>query len=140
MEDGTAIGSGLGTAVDRLRSGESKTKVIVLLTDGENNGGLIDPETAKEIAKSFGIKVYTIGIGSEGMAPQPVQTPLGVRMQTVKVEIDENLLREIANETGGQYFRAKNTEDLQGIYATIDGLEKSKIEISTTTSTRLENP
>ena len=133
LEDGTAIGSGLGTSVDRLRSSQSKSKVVVLLTDGENNGGLIDPKTAKEIAKSFGVKVYTIGVGSESTAPQPIQTPLGVQMQTVKVSIDEKLLTEIANETGGQYFRATNNAGLSGIYSTIDALEKSKVEITNTT-------
>ena len=132
LEDGTAIGSGLGTSVDRLRSSKSKTKIVVLLTDGENNGGLIDPKTAKEIAKAFGVKVYTIGVGTEGMAPQPVNTPLGVVMQTQKVSIDEKLLKEIANETGGKYFRAKDNESLAGIYGTIDQLEKSKVEITNT--------
>lgn len=132
LEDGTAIGSGLGTSVDRLRSSKSKTKIVVLLTDGENNGGLIDPKTAKEIAKAFGVKVYTIGVGTEGMAPQPVNTPLGVVMQTQKVSIDEKLLNEIATETGGKYFRAKDNESLAGIYGTIDQLEKSKVEITNT--------
>jgi Ca-activated chloride channel family protein len=132
LEDGTAIGSGLATGVDRLRSSTSKTKIIVLLTDGENNGGLIDPKTAKEIAKAYGVKVYTIGLGTDGIAPLPIQTPMGVQMQSMKVAIDEKLLQEIANETGGQYFRAKDNQSLQGIYTTIDGLEKSKVEISTT--------
>jgi Ca-activated chloride channel family protein len=137
LEDGTAIGSGLGTSVDRLRTSTSKSKIVVLLTDGENNGGLIDPKTAKEIAKRFGIKVYTIGVGTDGLAPQPVQTPVGVQMQSVKVSIDEPLLKEISSETGGQYFRAKDNAGLAGIYSTIDGLEKSKVEIST--STRFTN-
>ncbi len=110
--------------MDRLRSSDSKSKVILLLTDGENNGGLIDPKTAKEIAKAFGIKVYTIGVGTEGFAPQPVNTPMGIVMQTQKVSIDEKLLTEIANETGGKYFRAKDNESLNSIYATIDTLEK----------------
>ena len=130
LEDGTAIGSGLGTSVDRLRTSKSKSKVVILLTDGENNGGLIDPKTAKEIAKAFGIKVYTIGVGTEGYAPQPVQTPMGIVMQNGKVSIDEKLLKEIANETGGKYFRAKNNEGLTDIYAEINNLEKSKVEIS----------
>lgn len=133
LEDGTAIGSGLGTSVDRLRTSKSKSKVIILLTDGENNGGLIDPETAKEIAKAFSIKVYTIGVGTDGYAPQPVNTPMGIVMQNGKVSIDEKLLKEIATETGGKYFRAKNTEGLVGIYDEINGLEKSKVEISTLT-------
>ena len=130
LEDGTAIGSGLGTGVDRLRTSKSKTKVIILLTDGENNGGLIDPRTAKEIAKAFSVKVYTIGVGTDGYAPQPVQTPMGIVMQNGKVSIDEKLLKEIAEETGGKYFRAKNNEGLTDIYAAINSLEKSKVEIS----------
>ncbi len=132
LEDGTAIGSGLGTSVDRLRGSKSKSKIVVLLTDGENNGGLIDPKTAKDIAKAFNIKVYTIGVGTDGTALQPVQTDLGVQMRSVKVSIDEKLLQEIASETGGEYFRAKDNESLSGIYSTIDGLERSKVEIVST--------
>jgi Ca-activated chloride channel homolog len=132
MADGTAIGSGLATSVDRLRSSSSKTRVVVLLTDGENNGGLIDPKTAKEIAKSLGIKVYTIGVGTEGFAPTPVQTPGGgIIMQQEKVNIDEKLLTEIAKETGGKYFRARDNEGLKNIYSEIDQLEKTKIDINT---------
>jgi len=122
----------LGTSVDRLRSSTSKTKIVVLLTDGENNGGLVDPKTAKEIAKTFGVRVYTIGVGSEGYAPQPVNTPLGVVMQNEKVSIDEKLLKEIATETGGQYFRARDNESLKEIYKNIDGLERSKVELINT--------
>ena len=133
LEDGTAIGSGLGTSVDRLRTSKSKSKVIILLTDGENNGGLIDPKTAKEIAKAFAVKVYTIGVGTDGYAQQPVNTPLGVQMQSQKVTIDEKLLREIANETGGKYFRARDNDGLSRIYSEIDKLEKSKVEISSIT-------
>lgn len=133
LEDGTAIGSGLGTSVDRIRNSKSKSKVVILLTDGENNGGLIDPKTAKEIAKAFAIKVYTIGVGTDGYAPQPVNTPLGVQMQNVKVTIDEKLMREIATETGGKYFRAMDNEGLKSIYNEIDRLEKSKVEISSLT-------
>lgn len=131
LEDGTAIGSGLATGVDRLRNSPSKSKVIILLTDGENNGGLIDPNTAKEIAKSVGVRVYTIGMGTEGFAPVPVQTPGGVVMQREKVNIDEKLLTQIANETGGHYYRAKDNESLKNIYNEIDQLEKSKIEVNT---------
>jgi Ca-activated chloride channel family protein len=132
MVDGTAIGSGLATSVDRLRSSVTKSKVVVLLTDGENNGGLIDPRTAKEIAKVLGIKVYTIGVGTEGFAPTPIQTPGGgIVMQQEKVNIDEALLTEIAKETGGRYFRARDNESLKSIYAEIDQLEKTKIEINT---------
>lgn len=132
MVDGTAIGSGLATSADRLRSGTTKSKVVVLLTDGENNGGLIDPRTAKEIARTLGIRVYTIGVGTEGFAPTPVQTPGGgIIMQQEKVNIDEKLLTEIARETGGKYFRAKDNASLKQIYADIDQLEKTRIEIKT---------
>jgi len=134
LEDGTAIGSGLATSVDRLRSSKSKSKVVILLTDGENNGGLIDPNTAKEIAKTVGVKVYTIGVGTEGYAPVPLQGSGGVVMQREKVNIDEKLLKEIADETGGRYFRAKDNESLKNIYNEIDKLEKSRIETTTTTS------
>ena len=130
LEDGTAIGSGLATGVDRLRNSPSKSKVIILLTDGENNGGLIDPNTAKEIAKSVGVRVYTVGMGTEGYAPVPVQTPGGVIMQREKVNIDEKLLTQIAQETGGKYYRAKDNESLKSIYSEIDQLEKSKIEVT----------
>jgi Ca-activated chloride channel homolog len=130
LEDGTAIGSGLATGVDRLRSSTSKSKVIILLTDGENNGGLIDPNTAKEIAKSVGVRVYTVGMGTEGYAEVPVQTSGGVVMQREKVNIDEKLLTQIAKETGGQYYRAKDNESLKSIYAEIDRLERSKIEVT----------
>ena len=133
LEDGTAIGSGLATGVERLRSSQSKSKVIILLTDGENNGGLIDPNTAKEIAKSLRVRVYTVGVGTEGFASVPVQTPSGVIMQREKVSIDEKLLTQIADETGGKYFRAKDNESLSAIYKEIDKMEKSKIEISTYT-------
>jgi Ca-activated chloride channel homolog len=131
LEDGTAIGSGLATSVDRLRSSPSKSKVVILLTDGENNGGLIDPNTAKEIAKSLGVRVYTIGVGTEGYAPVPIQTPTGVVMQKEKINIDEKLLTQIADETGGKYYRAKDDSSLKKIYADIDKLEKSKVEITT---------
>ena len=133
LEDGTAIGSGLATGVERLRSSTSKSKVIILLTDGENNGGSIDPNTAKEIAKSFGIRVYTVGMGTEGFAPVPVQTSAGVIMQREKVSIDEKLLTQIANETGGKYFRATDNENLANIYKEIDRLEKSRFQVTTFT-------
>ena len=130
LEDGTAIGSGLATGVDRLRNSKSKSKVIILLTDGVNNGGLIDPSTAKEIAKTFKIKVYTIGVGTNGYAPTPVSTPMGIVMQNEKVAIDEKLLQNIAYETGGKYFRATDNRSLENIYKEIDRLEKSKVEIT----------
>lgn len=133
LEDGTAIGDGLSTSVDRLRSSKTKSKVIILLTDGENNGGLIGPDNAKEIAKAFGIKVYTIGVGTDGFAPFPIKTPMGVIMQQQKVTIDEKLLTAIASETGGKYFRAKDNAGLEGIYSEINELEKSKVEIATLT-------
>jgi len=133
LEDGTSIGDGLATSVDRLRSDKAKTKIVILLTDGENNGGLIDPSTAKEIAKTFGVKVYTIGVGTEGYASFPEQTALGVVMQQEKVTIDEDLLRNIASETGGKYFRATDNTSLDSIYNDIDKLEKSKVEITSTT-------
>lgn len=129
LEDGTAIGSGLATSVDRLRNSESKSKVVLLLTDGENNGGLIDPKTAKEIAKSFSIRVYTIGMASEGYAPQPVNTPTGITIDRQKIAIDEALLKEIAGETGGSYFRARDNQSLAAIYSDIDKMEKSRVEI-----------
>lgn len=131
LADGTAIGDGLATSVDRLKNSQSKSKVVILLTDGENQGGLIDPLTAKEIAKSIGIRVYTIGIGSDGYASAPVQGQSGVVLQRQKINIDEGLLRQIASETGGLYFRARDNSTLRNIYTEIDKLEKSKIEITT---------
>ncbi|HPA22978.1 MAG TPA: VWA domain-containing protein [Ferruginibacter sp.] len=130
LVDGTAIGSGLSTSVDRIRNSKSKSKVIILLTDGENNGGLIDPQTAKEIAKAFAIKVYTIGVGTIGEAPMPYRNPDGsisTRMQ--KVAIDEPLMQQIATETGGRYFRATDNNSLAEIYTSIDKLEKTKVEV-----------
>ena len=134
LDDGTAIGEGLATGVDRLRNSKTKSKVIILLTDGINNGGLIDPITARDIAKTFGIKVYTIGVGTEGVAPFPVNTPEGVIMEQQKVEIDEDLLKDIATETGGKYYRATNNAVLSNIYKDINGLEKSRIQSTTYTS------
>jgi Ca-activated chloride channel family protein len=131
LEDGTAIGSGLATSVDRLRSSKSKSKVVILLTDGINNGGLIDPATATEIAKAYKVKVYTIGVGTDGFAPTPISTPMGIVMQNEKVAIDEKLLKSIADQTGGKYFRATDNKSLTNIYAEIDQLEKSKVQITT---------
>ncbi len=130
VPDGTAIGNGIADAVGRLKDGKAKSKVIILLTDGENNSGEIDPLTAAEIAKTYGIRVYTIGIGTEGEAPYPVQTPYGIRYQMVPVEIDEGLLKNIAEMTGGEYFRATNNASLDEIYKKIDKLEKSRIEVT----------
>ena len=126
LEDGTAIGDGLGVSVDRLKNVKTKSKVIILLTDGEDQGGRIDPLAGKELAKAYGIRVYTIGVGTEGYAPVP--TADGTRQQ--KVNIDEKLLRMIANETGGLYFRARDNESLKNIYQEIDKLEKSRIEVT----------
>ncbi len=128
IEDGTAIGVGLATAINRIRDSDAISKVVILLTDGVNNTGSIDPVTAAEIAKSFGIRVYTVGVGSMGYADYPVQTPFGMRYQKMQVEIDEALLQKIAGMTGGQYFRAVDNTSLQNVYAEIDKLEKSKIE------------
>jgi Ca-activated chloride channel family protein len=128
IEDGTAIGVGLATAINRIKDSDAISKVVILLTDGVNNTGSIDPVTAAEIAKTFGIRVYTVGVGSMGFADYPVQTPFGMRYQKMQVEIDEALLRRIAELTGGQYFRAVDNTSLQRVYAEIDKLEKSKIE------------
>lgn len=130
IKDGTAIGMGLGTAISRLQESKAKSKVIILLTDGENNAGSIPPETASEMAKSFGIKVYTIGIGSKGKAPFPYETPFGTRTQNLDVNIDEDLLRTIASNTGGEYFRATGNKTLEQIYEKIDKLEKTKIDVA----------
>jgi Ca-activated chloride channel family protein len=128
LEDGTAIGLGLANAVSRLKDSEAKSKVVILLTDGENNRGEIAPITAAEIAKTFGVRVYTIGIGTMGTAPYPVQTPFGVQLRDMEVKIDEKTLQEIATITDGKYFRATNNRTLTEIYKEIDRLERSKIE------------
>ena len=130
VDDGTAIGMGLATAINRLKDSESISKVIILLTDGVNNSGTIPPLTAAEIAQKFGIRVYTIGVGTEGFAPYPFQTPFGIQYQEVEVKIDEKTLQDIATLTDGKYFRATNNNSLREIYKDIDALEKSKIEIT----------
>ena len=130
IDDGTAIGDGLATAINRLKDSEAISKVIILLTDGLNNSGSVDPYTAAEMAKLFGIRVYTIGVGSYGTAPFPVQTMFGVQYQQMKVEIDERLLTTIANKSGGKYFRATSNQRLDEIYHEIDKLERSKIEVT----------
>jgi len=129
IEDGTAIGMGLATAVNRIKDSKAKSKVIILLTDGVNNKGEIAPATAAGIAKTFGIRVYTVGVGTQGMAPYPVQTPYGMQYQDMPVEIDEEILQEIAQTTGGKYFRATDNDSLEKIYKEIDKLEKSKIDV-----------
>lgn len=129
IEDGTAIGSALATAVRRLESSDAQTKIVILLTDGQNNAGKIPPSTAAEAAKSLGYRVYTIGAGTRGLAPFPQTDPFGNKVYVpTPVDIDEAALRQIAQTTGGRYYRATDLETLQGIYAEIDELEKSPYE------------
>ncbi len=130
LEDGTAIGEGLATAVTRVKDAKTKSKVIVLITDGVNNAGSIPPATAGEIAKTFGIRVYSIGVGTKGMAPYPFKTPFGVQYQNMEVQIDEDLLTQVAGNTEGKYFRATNNKALEGVFKEIDRMEKSKIEVT----------
>jgi Ca-activated chloride channel homolog len=130
IEDGTALGDGLATAVNRLKTSKAISKVIILLTDGVSNMGALDPLSAAEIAKLYGIRIYTIGVGTTGMAPYPVQTPFGIQLQPMPVQIDETLLREVSRLTDGKYFRATNTVKLRQIYQEIDKLEKSKIDVT----------
>ena len=130
IDDGTAIGMGLATAVNRLKDSEAKSKVVILLTDGANNMGSIPPITAAEIAKQFNVRVYTIGIGTRGMAPYPVQTPAGIQYQQMPSDVDEGTLTKIANITGGKYFRATDNDKLKSIYEQIDKLEKAKIDVT----------
>ena len=129
IEDGTAIGNGLATAVARMKDSDAKSRVVILLTDGVNNSGEVAPKMAAEIAKTYGIRVYTIGVGKEGMAPYPVMTPWGVQVQNMKVEIDEALLKEIAESTGGRYFRATDNTKLAEIYSEINRMEKAKTSV-----------
>lgn len=126
IEDGTAIGNGLATAVARLKDSQAKSRVVILLTDGVNNAGEISPQMAAEIAKTYGIRIYTIGVGAMGTAPYPVQTPFGIELQQVEVQIDEPLLEKIAQETDGKYFRATDNTKLLEIYGEINKMEKSK--------------
>ncbi len=130
IADGTAIGDGIATAINRLRDVETKSKAIILLTDGVNNMGYIDPITAADLAKKYGIRLYTIGVGKMGMAPYPFQTPFGKQYQNVEVKIDDELLDEIANATGGKYFRSTDSESLETIFQEIDQMEKSIIDVS----------
>lgn len=130
IEDGTAIGSALATSVNRLRDQPSKSKIVVLLTDGLNNAGKVAPQTAAEAAKAMGVKVYTIAAGAEGEAPMPVKDQFGnQRLATVKVDVDEAGLKKIADETGGKFFRATDTESLADIYAEIDRMEKTTHQV-----------
>lgn len=129
IEDGTAIGNGLATAVARMQGSDAKSRVVILLTDGVNNRGEITPQTAADIAKTYGIRVYTIGVGANGTAPYPVITPWGIQMQDVEVEIDEDLLKGIAETTGGRYFRATDNTKLSEIYSEINKMEKARTTI-----------
>ena len=129
IQDGTAIGVGLANAVSRIKDSQEKSKVIILLTDGVNNTGEVAPVTAAEIAKTFGIRVYTIGVGTHGEAPYPIPTAFGVQYQNIPVEIDEQVLKQIASTTGGQYFRATDNASLKEIYSEIDQMEKTKISV-----------
>lgn len=129
IEDGTAIGNGLATAVARMKDSDAKSRVVILLTDGVNNRGEISPQTAAEIAKTYGIRVYTIGVGANGTAPYPVMTPWGVELQNVEVEIDEELLQNIAETTGGRYFRATDNTKLAEIYSEINRMEKARTTV-----------
>jgi len=129
INDGTALGDGIATSINRLKNSNAKSKTIILLTDGVNNAGSVAPVTAAEIAKTFGIRIYTIGVGSLGQAPYPVQTQFGTQIQMINVEIDEPVLKQIAEMTDGKYFRATNNEKLREIYKEIDKMEKTKIAV-----------
>ncbi|MCR5841523.1 MAG: VWA domain-containing protein [Bacteroidales bacterium] len=129
IEDGTAIGNGLATAVARMMDSDAPSRVVILLTDGVNNSGEVAPQTAAEIAKTYGVRVYTIGVGANGMAPYPVMTPWGVEIQKVPVEIDEELLQGIASTTGGRYFRATDNTKLAEIYSEINKMEKARTSV-----------
>jgi Ca-activated chloride channel family protein len=130
IEDGTAIGLAVANGVNRLKDSKAKSKVMILLTDGVNNRGEIDPISAAKIAATFGIRIYTIGVGAMGSAPYPVQTPFGIRRQLVPVEIDEKTLTTVADLTGGKYYRATDNQKLKMIYKDIDKLEKTRIEVT----------
>jgi Ca-activated chloride channel family protein len=126
IDDGTAIGNGLATAVARMKDSDAKSRVVILITDGVNNMGEVTPGMAAEIAKTYGIRVYTIGVGANGTAPYPVMTPFGVQIQNVQVEIDEDLLKQVAEMTGGRYFRATDNTKLAEIYSEINRMEKAR--------------
>lgn len=129
IQDGTAIGMGIATAVNRMKESPAESKVIILLTDGQNNAGEIDPVTAADLALTYDIKIYTIGAGTRGTAPYPIQDPIfGQRYQNVQVNIDEEMLTQVAELTGGRYFRATDSEQLESVYAEIDELEKTEVE------------
>ncbi|MCH3923601.1 MAG: VWA domain-containing protein [Bacteroidales bacterium] len=136
LEDGTAIGDGLAVAINRIKDSKTKSKVIILITDGVNNTGQVDPISAANFAKQYGIRVYTIGVGKQGYAPYPYQTPFGKQYQNVPVEIDEGLLKNIAKETSGKYFRSTENSSLENIFQEIDKMEKSRINVSFYQQTR----
>ncbi|HOV98217.1 MAG TPA: VWA domain-containing protein [Bacteroidota bacterium] len=130
IADGTAIGLAIANGVNRVKDSKAKSKVMILLTDGVNNRGEIDPITAAKIAATYGIRIYTVGVGAQGQAPYPVETPFGIRRQMVPVDIDEKVLTEVASLTGGKYYRATDNRTLKAIYQEIDKLERSKIEVT----------
>lgn len=130
IADGTAIGLALANGVNRLKDSKAKSKVTILLTDGVNNRGEIDPMTAAKIAATYGVRTYTVGVGAQGMAPYPVQTPFGIRRQMMQVDLDEKTLTAVAEMTGGRYFRATDNQKLKAIYREIDQLERTKIEVT----------
>jgi Ca-activated chloride channel family protein len=130
IQDGTAIGNAIANGVNRLKDSKAKSKVMILLTDGVNNAGEIDPLTAAQIAQKFGIRIYSVGVGTIGEAPYPFQTPFGIRYQMVPVEIDENIMKQISGITGGKYFRATDNRKLVQIYEEIDRLEKTRVEVT----------
>jgi len=130
IEDGTALGDGLATAISRIKDSKALSKVIILLTDGVNNMGSVDPLSAADIAKMYGVRIYTIGVGTTGMAPYPFQTPFGIQYQNVEVKIDEALLKQISKITKASYYRATSKTKLENIFSEIDRLEKSKIDVT----------
>ena len=130
IEDGTAIGTAIANGVNRLKDSKGKSKIIILLTDGVNNSGEVDPITAAQIAQTFGIRIYTVGVGTRGDAPYPFQTPFGIQYQMVPVEIDETVLKQVAQITDGHYFRATDNKKLEEIYQEIDKMEKTRVEIT----------
>ncbi len=136
IDDGTAIGTAIANGVNRLKDSKAQSKVLILLTDGVNNSGEIDPITAAQIAEKFGIRIYTVGVGTRGEAPYPFTTPFGKRYQMVPVEIDEDVLKEVARITDGMYFRATNNQKLEQIYQEIDKMEKTRVEITSFTNAK----
>ena len=130
IEDGTAIGLAIANGVNRMKDSKAKSRVMILLTDGVNNRGEIDPITAARIAATYGIRIYTVGVGAQGEAPYPVQTPFGIRRQMIPVDLDEKALTQIADMTGGKYFRATDNRTLKSIYKEIDKMERTKIDVT----------